>query len=338
MGQVRTSSADIKKRLAARRDKREKERSKKDHGQKRLPAPDKDDAIEVVSGEVQGDFHTWPTRSDAARRAGISRSTLIRLQNAGDLNPIQDEDGQWRFDPEELDIIASEKGTDASQAMAEAVGTVVRTASDLTKGSQQHAQAFADNSLEMSQVAFEQMRLMSDTLIEENKDLRLHIRELEAERKEAVKHIDEAQTTKHKRDLERHEIERKEKRIDWAMNTFFMIAGPAILSKMGLSMPGQVATPSGETPALPTGSDTPAQTVTSDGTEKVLTEADLQRLELNLMILIADIDEQRFKMLCAAATPVEVEALTEIRKTVTRIRAQAKAVGEKDGKGSPTQG
>jgi len=255
----------------------------------------------------------------------------MRLQNSGDLNPVQDEEGQWRFDPEELDVIANEKGHDASQVMGEAIGTVVRSSAELTKHSQSHAQAFADNSLEMSTVAFEQMRLMSDTLIEENKDLRLHIRELEQERKEAVKQIDEAQTTKHKRDLERHEIDRKEKRIDWAMNTFFMIAGPAILSKMGLTMPGQ-------TPPVPTIDGNPPVPVITNGEAKPLTEEDLQRLELNLMILVADIDEQRFKLLCGLATPVEVEALTEIRKTVARIRAQAKAVKEQDnGEGSKTK-
>jgi len=251
----------------------------------------------------------------------------MRLQNSGDLNPVQDEEGQWRFDPEELDIIAGEQGTNASQIMGEAIGTVVRSSSDLTKHSQSHAQAFADNSLEMSTVAFEQMRLMSDTLIEENKDLRLHIRELESERKEAVKQIDEAQTTKHKRELERHEIERKEKRIDWAMNTFFMIAGPAILTKMGMTMPGQT---------LPTVDGIPPVPVTN-GEAKPLTETDLQRLELNLMILVADIDEQRFKLLCGLATPVEVEALIEIRKTVERIRAQAKAVKENNGESSTTK-
>lgn len=47
---------------------------------------------------------SWPTRSQAALRAGVSKTTIHRKEKTGELHPIQ-LNGIWRFDPEELDNI-----------------------------------------------------------------------------------------------------------------------------------------------------------------------------------------------------------------------------------------
>src|SRR6476646_10362081 len=44
----------------------------------------------------------WPSRAEAAKRLGVSHSTIRRWQSTGALTAA-DVEGTWRFDPSELD-------------------------------------------------------------------------------------------------------------------------------------------------------------------------------------------------------------------------------------------
>lgn len=317
MGTIRTRSSDIRKKLQEKREKAKKEREKDRKA--------KSGRTELANNEMTEDgidITNWPTRAEAARVSGISRNTLIRLQQTGDIDSRQDSQGVWRFNPDDLDVIAETRSSDAAVIMTETVGTVVKVSQEQTHRAQEHAEAFAGITLEHSEMAWEQMRLMTQEIREENVSLRVRVKELEEERRENLKHIEEAETKAHKRKMEEQSAERLDKRIDWALTTVVAIAGPAVLNKMGLQ-PGVAP---GTIGALMEGKTVDVGDITIEK---------LEEMNMNALLLIANIDEQRFTLLKAVATPEEVAALTEVRETVARIRA--KKAGE-DGKGSKTEG
>jgi DNA-binding transcriptional MerR regulator len=295
----------------------------KDNESDRTPTDGTDVGNALAHGSPP-DMRNWLTRAEASRRIGVSKNTLIRWEKEGDVEFIIDDQGFHRFNPEDIDVLAEGRSTDATQMMGQSVAMVVQTSTDLTQKAQDHAQRFADKHLQQSDIAFEQMRLMVSEIREENVSLRTYIRELETERREKNKEIEEAQTKVHLRRLDEMKQQTSDRRVDWALNALTSIAGPALMAKLdippaniptlGTGQPGQAAQP-GTTPvALPPG---PKPEETADEY--------LRRLETNCIILIANIDEQRFKLLCHVATAEEVAALTEVRTVVQRLREQQKA-------------
>lgn len=334
MGQIRTRSSEIKKRLQRKREERKKERSDADHTPKD-PERGKSDQLAKRTREVTDDgidITDWPTRAQAARRAGISRSTLIRLQQSDDIQAVQDSDGNWRFNPDDLDVIAEGRTNEAAAIMTETIGTVVKVSQEQTASAQDHAAKFAELTMEHSEMAWESMRLMTKEIVEENVSLRAYVRELEAERKENIKEIDRAQTKAHEREIDREKEKRLDDRIDWALSTVAAIAGPMVISKLGLTGGNIPTSPAGTIGALLKAKEEAPKTV-SNGE---ITIEKLEELNMNALLLIANIDEQRFKMLCLVATAEEVKALTEVRETVARIRANKEK--KPDGESSKTEG
>lgn len=316
-------------------------RQKRKPRQPVAPPPDEEDEveIEVINQSVEGpDISTWPTRAEAARRVGVNKRTIMRWQKDGDLEAVIDEQGFFRFNPEDIDELAASRTGEAAQMMGQSVAMVVQTSSDLTGKAQQHAQAFADKHLEQSSIAFDQLREMSGAILEENKSLREYIRDLEKERREARKEVEEAQGKVHERQLKELEVSTHERRIDWAMSTLLNLGGPAIAKKMGLDV-GAIAPIPGAPPltanamaALPAGVTPPSvsgavgRTVTGAGPLGVgepATKQDLVDLETNTILLIANIEEPRLKLLCSMAQPHESAALQEIWTTVNKLRSQA---------------
>lgn len=344
MAEVRIRSSD------ARSKQKEREKTKKSSAhtrRARVPRPPRlpppEDEAEEAKSEVltdsdrdtAPDVDKWPTRAEVARRIGVNKTTIIRWQKDGELDAVLDKDSVWRFDPDDVEELASRRGTDAAQMMGQSVAMVVNSAADLTGKAQEHAQAFADKHLAQSDIAFEQMRLMSETLREENNSLRSYIRELEGDRVEARKKIEAAESKVHERSLAELEVTTRERRLDWAIGAFIQLAGPSIAMKLGLDVkslppiPGLGTLPTGvtsspETPTPPTGLSEP-KGMGPIGTNDPATVQDMIRLETNCIMLIGNIEEHRIKMLCKFSNPDEAEALMEIWNTVQRLRKQAQA-------------
>lgn len=305
---------------------------------------DEEAETEIVSTSVTPDISKWPTRAEAARRVGVNKRTIMRWQSDGELEAVVDDQGFYRFNPEDIDELAASRTGEAAQMMGQSVAMVVNTSTELTGKAQQHAQAFADKHLEQSSIAFEQMKEMTGQILEENKSLRSYIRELEGDRREAIKEIEEAKGKVHERQLKELEVSTHERRIDWAMQTLFGIAGPAVAKKMGLDvgaiMPIPTSTHTAAPPALSGASKIAPPSVDGQqaapvdgsgpiGVSDPATVQDLVRLETNTILLIANIEEPRLKLLCSMANPHEAAALQEIWTTVDKLRKAQAAQQEK---------
>jgi DNA-binding transcriptional MerR regulator len=362
MAEVKTKASDIRKRQKEAAERKPKpftprvKRQTRAPRQPVAPPPDEDEEDEEVETEIvqadEGpDISTWPTRAEAARRIGVNKRTIMRWQKDGDLEAVVDQNGFFRFNPEDIDELAASRTGEAAQMMGQSVAMVVSTSTELTGKAQQHAQAFADKHLEQSDIAFARLTAMTDSAIEENKSLRAYIRELESDRREARKEIEAAESKVHERKLKELEVTTHERRIDWAMGTLLSLAGPSIAKKMGLDigaiapMPGaspmtanamaSLQAPSTEGIAAPsTNGASPGRTVTGAGPIGVgdpATKQDLLDLETNTILLIGNIEEPRLKLLCSMAQPHESAALQEIWSTVDRLRKQAASAEKQNG-------
>jgi DNA-binding transcriptional MerR regulator len=346
MGEIKTKASAVRNKAKAWPKPGEKTANRQKRPPRQPVAPpieeDEEEEVEVEPQtevvETGGpDITKWPTRAEAARRVGVNKRTIMRWQKDGDLEAVVDDQGFYRFNPEDIEELSASRTGDAAQMMGQSVSMVVQTSTELTEHAQKHAQAFADKHIEQSTVAFSQMQEMSGQILEENKSLRAYIRELEGDRREARKEIEKANSLVHERNLEQLKVTTQERRIDWAMSTLLSLAGPSIAKKMGLDM--------GAIPPLPGGSPAPAAPqMTSGVTAPSATEAatgrtvngsgplgigdpatkqDLVDLETNTILLIANIEEPRLKLLCSMAQPNESAALQEIWTTVNKLRNQA---------------
>jgi hypothetical protein len=54
----------------------------------------------------------WLTRTEVAKRLGLSKTSVRRLEDGHQLARAQDADGNWRFDPVEVDALAAARGAD----------------------------------------------------------------------------------------------------------------------------------------------------------------------------------------------------------------------------------
>lgn len=339
MGQIRTRSSDIKKRLAERREKRKGQSRDSDHTPKDKERG-KSEAITKPELTDDGvDITSWPTRAEASRRSGISRSTIIRLQQAGDLEAVQDSTGAWRFNPDDLDAIAETRTSEASHIMAETVGHVVKVSQDQAATGLEHGKNFAELQMEHSEMAWEQMREMCGVVREENTELRARVKELETERKENLEYIEKAQTKMHEREKEKDKEKRLDERIDWALKTVVGIAGPSIMVKLGINPTSGAPLTTGNTIGALLEKKEEKREEPKDSSVPVSSEITIEKLEelnLSALLLIANIDEGRFTLLCQLATPEEVTALKEVRETVARIRANKEK--KPDGESSTSEG
>lgn len=331
-------------------------RQKRKPRQPVAPTPEDDEEedepeVEIVTQGGDGpDISSWPTRAEAARRIGVNKRTIMRWQKDGELEAVIDANGFFRFNPEDIDELAASRTGEAAQMMGQSVAMVVSTSTELTGKAQQHAQAFADKHIEQSTIAFDQMKEMTELIKEENKSLREYIRDLEKERREARKEIEDAHGKVHERQLKELEVTTHERRIDWAISTLISLGGPAIAKKMGLDV-GAIAPLPGASPlttnamaSLPSSTSGVAspsvdgaatgRTVTGTGPLGVgepATKQDLVDLETNTILLIANIEEPRLKLLCSMAQPNESAALQEIWTTVNKLRTQASSESKQNG-------
>lgn len=334
MGQIRTRSSDIKKRLAAKREERKRKKGESDHGPKE-PSRGKSDQLARREESPDGiDITGWPTRADASRRSGISRSTLIRLQQTEDIECHQDETGAWRYNPDDLDAIAETRTSEAAQIMTETVATVVKVSQEQASTGLDHAKDMHELAIEGNDRAWERMEKVMSVITSENDSLRERVKTLEEERRQNLELIEKAYGKTFDRETVREKDKRLDDRIDWALTTVGAIVGPLIVSKLGL-IGAKDTTPAGTIGALLKAKEEKKP----DGETTVNGEITIERLEelnMNALLLIANIDEQRFKMLCLVATPEEVKALTEVRETIAKIRANKEK--KADGESSTSQG
>jgi hypothetical protein len=57
-------------------------------------------------GNGHADFTKWPTRGAVAKTLGISPTSVRRLESGGKLKPWRDDSGIYRFDPQEISVLA----------------------------------------------------------------------------------------------------------------------------------------------------------------------------------------------------------------------------------------
>jgi len=59
---------------------------------------------------VDPDISEWPKRSQVAELLGVTDTSVARFQRDGDLNPIKDENGAYRFNPVEVAVLQAARG------------------------------------------------------------------------------------------------------------------------------------------------------------------------------------------------------------------------------------
>lgn len=64
------------------------------------------------------------TPKQAAERAGVGRTTIVRALNAGELKAIRDNDGRWKIDPEAVDDWMSMRTPDRQRPKVSSVTAV----------------------------------------------------------------------------------------------------------------------------------------------------------------------------------------------------------------------
>lgn len=59
---------------------------------------------------AEPDITDWPKRAQVADRLGVTVTSIARFQRDGDLNPLKDEAGAFRFDPAEIICLEAKRG------------------------------------------------------------------------------------------------------------------------------------------------------------------------------------------------------------------------------------
>lgn len=121
---------------------------------------------------------TWPTKSRAAKILGKSVSTIIQMQKTGELHPVKDVDGNWRYDPDELAEFVPEDAASGMLSLTEAISHFRKQSEDLF--------GFALDCMRLLREENENMRMMR------KEEQRAHLDAMVA-KEEALNHSTERQ-------------------------------------------------------------------------------------------------------------------------------------------------
>lgn len=152
--------------------------------------PGKTGSASSVGEQRNPDIAHWPTRHYAAKRLGVHMSTLRRLQEQKELNPVEDADGVYRFDPDELDAyLAAESGNPTS------VVQLISESAKLVKQATEHSERLFSQTFEANKLLFATLQSQTEKTAAHNERLIAeHFRHLEA--------VEAALSLKQERDLE----------------------------------------------------------------------------------------------------------------------------------------
>jgi hypothetical protein len=172
------------------------------------------------------DITTWPTRAMAARRLKCALSTLKKYQSDGNLNPVKDENGTYRFDPQEL---------------AECAGTTPGEddigASDLLKAAVALARQSGEHQERMLQLIEGPMRTIQETFTKMLGQAYERNATLEKQHSTDVDVIEQAKSQEHERIMAERELAAREAHTarifsvaaqyaPMLLNRFLLAAGP----------------------------------------------------------------------------------------------------------------
>jgi hypothetical protein len=60
--------------------------------------------------EMPSGWEDWPKRAQVAKMLEVTETSVVRFEKAGNLNPILDPDGCYRFEPAEVAVLAASRG------------------------------------------------------------------------------------------------------------------------------------------------------------------------------------------------------------------------------------
>jgi len=60
--------------------------------------------------EMPNGWEDWPKRAQVAKMLEVTETSVIRFEKAGNLNPILDPDGCYRFEPSEVAVLGASRG------------------------------------------------------------------------------------------------------------------------------------------------------------------------------------------------------------------------------------
>jgi len=60
--------------------------------------------------EMPSGWEEWPKRAQVAKMLEVTETSVVRFEKAGNLNPILDPDGCYRFEPAEVAVLAASRG------------------------------------------------------------------------------------------------------------------------------------------------------------------------------------------------------------------------------------
>lgn len=159
----------------------------------------------VNAGEAKSeakDISKWPTKALAARKVGVHTTTLMRMVDQDELHPQRDENGHWRFDPEELEkFIPEEPESDVFKAQTEFLGE----ATAYVKQMATQTDRMFEHSQTRTELLFQKYTDVLALLAEQNQ-------KLIAEKFKTIDALESALTMRHERDIALEQARAKEAR------------------------------------------------------------------------------------------------------------------------------
>lgn len=169
------------------------------------------------------DLGKWLTRLEACKTLGVSVRTLQRMQDRGDVGPIQDERGAWRYDPDELDSI---KEIEREVTIQDVLASSVK----LAEQAQNYAEAFG-------KLVLPNAGKLIDSLMAELEDVReragARIAQLEQRLEEAFEAREKAINQAFERELAKLELEQQMKLKEQALTLLQEVVVPKIVNQIG---------------------------------------------------------------------------------------------------------
>lgn len=162
-------------------------------------------------------FAGWYSRAIAAKKLGISLSTIIRKVDDGSIPATADSEGVWWFDPKEIDPLVPEAASEGSAAVIQATAHALKQAQD-------HNEVLLRHATDPSQAALRLIMRTNERLTLENKELR----DREAENYKAREAL---LSEAHERELASRIVEARERRYEEGFKLLLGYA-PMLITQM----------------------------------------------------------------------------------------------------------
>jgi excisionase family DNA binding protein len=168
----------------------------------------------------------WPTRAQAAKILRVSLMTIRRMQDRGELIGVR-LDGEWRFDPADLDALRA-----ASAELG--AGDLLAATAGFAKQATAHAERLVT-------LVTEPASQLLEALTDENRSLRKRVANLEEKNAAMLEASEKALSLAHERALSQAAFDASNRRKERALDTIEAFVPHLVSGVMAKLAPGNFA-------------------------------------------------------------------------------------------------